>query len=53
MAVHSHVFRPYEGARTALRGRWLVVARYSLRMQFAEEDPAVWALGIPAPRRGG
>ncbi len=30
MAVHSHVFRPYEGARTAPRNRWLVVARYAL-----------------------
>jgi ABC-2 type transport system permease protein len=31
MAVHSHVFRPYEGVRTSLRTRWLVVARYALR----------------------
>jgi ABC-2 type transport system permease protein len=31
MAVHSHVFRPYDGVRTPLPTRWLVVARYALR----------------------
>ena len=30
MAVHSHVFRPYEGVRTSNKKRWLVVARYAL-----------------------
>jgi ABC-2 type transport system permease protein len=31
MAVHNHVFRPYDGARTALHTRWIVIARYALR----------------------
>ncbi|HET9765253.1 MAG TPA: hypothetical protein VFS60_00315 [Thermoanaerobaculia bacterium] len=30
MAVHSHVFHPYAGARTSPRNRWMVVARYAL-----------------------
>jgi ABC-2 type transport system permease protein len=31
MAVHSHAFRPYEGARTAGWARPLVLTRYALR----------------------
>ena len=30
MAVHSHVFHPYGGPRTAPGRRWMVVARYAL-----------------------
>jgi len=31
MAVHSHVFHPYDGPRTPHRSRWTVVTRYALR----------------------
>jgi len=30
MAVHSHVFRPYDGPRETPGTRWLVLARYAL-----------------------
>jgi ABC-type transport system involved in multi-copper enzyme maturation permease subunit len=30
MAVHSHVFRPYEGPREKAGTRWIVLARYAL-----------------------
>ena len=30
MAVHSHVFRPYEGPREKAGTRWMVLARYAL-----------------------
>ena len=35
MAVHSHAFRPYDGARTAGWARPLVLTRYALRDAFS------------------
>jgi ABC-2 type transport system permease protein len=37
MAVHSHAFRPYEGARTPGWARPLVLTRYALRDAFAQK----------------
>lgn len=37
MAVHSHVFRPYAGARTAAWTRPLVLTRYALSDAFAQK----------------
>jgi hypothetical protein len=37
MAVHSHAFRPYAGARTAAWARPLVLTRYGLRDAFAKK----------------
>jgi ABC-type transport system involved in multi-copper enzyme maturation permease subunit len=37
MAVHSHAFRPYDGARTAGWARPLVLTRYALRDAFAQK----------------
>lgn len=49
MAVHSHVFRPYEGARTALRNRWLVIARYALSEALSQKRTIALLIGAAFP----
>jgi ABC-2 type transport system permease protein len=49
MAVHSHVFRPYEGERTALSTRWTVIARYALREALALKKTIVILVAAAFP----
>jgi hypothetical protein len=37
MAVHNHVFRPYDGPRESAATRWLVLARYALDDALAQK----------------
>jgi ABC-2 type transport system permease protein len=53
MAVHSHVFRPYEGARTALRTRWLVIARYALTEALSQKRTIALLVASAFPLLGG
>jgi ABC-2 type transport system permease protein len=53
MAVHSHVFRPYEGVRTSLHTRWLVVARYALRDALSRKLTLVILVLAAFPLLGG
>ena len=53
MAVHSHVFRPYEGPRTSTRNRWLVVARYALAEALAQKRTIVLLVAAAFPLLGG
>ena len=53
MAVHSHVFRPYEGVRTSTRNRWTVVARYALAEALAAKRTIVLLVAAAFPLLGG
>lgn len=53
MAVHSHVFRPYEGERTALRSRWLVIARYALAEAMSQKRTIALLVASAFPLLGG
>jgi ABC-2 type transport system permease protein len=53
MAVHSHVYRPYEGARTALSTRWTVIARYALRDALALKKTIALLVMSAFPLLGG
>jgi ABC-2 type transport system permease protein len=53
MAVHSHVFRPYEGARTPLRSRWLVIARYALAEALSQKRTIALLVASAFPLLGG
>jgi ABC-2 type transport system permease protein len=53
MAVHSHVFHPYEGARTAPRNRWLVVARYAIAEALALKKTIALLVLAAFPLLGG
>jgi ABC-2 type transport system permease protein len=53
MAVHSHVFRPYEGARTAPGRRWMVVARYAIAEALALKKTVALLVAAAFPLLGG
>jgi ABC-2 type transport system permease protein len=53
MAVHSHVFHPYEGPRTAMRNRWMVVARYAIAEALALKKTIVLLVAAAFPLLGG
>jgi ABC-2 type transport system permease protein len=53
MAVHSHVFHPYAGARTSPRNRWMVVARYALSEVLALKKTIALLVLAAFPLLGG
>ena len=53
MAVHSHVFHPYAGARTSPRNRWMVVARYALSEALALKKTIALLVMAAFPLLGG
>lgn len=53
MAVHSHVYRPYEGVRTSTKNRWMVVARYALAEALAAKRTIVLLVAAAFPLLGG
>ena len=53
MAVHSHVFHPYAGARTSPRNRWMVVARYALAEALALKKTIALLVMAAFPLLGG
>src|SRR6185503_11459899 len=52
MAVHSHVFHPYDGPRTAIGKRWMVVARYALAEALALKKTIVLLVAAAFPLLG-
>ena len=53
MAVHSHVFHPYAGARTSPRRAWMVVARYALSEVLALKKTIALLVLAAFPLLGG
>ena len=53
MAVHSHVFHPYAGARTSPRKAWMVVARYALSEVLALKKTIALLVLAAFPLLGG